>query len=287
MTAPCTRSIVVGANGYIGRRLFERAKTTTISVGTSSAGSPDFLSLRLDQPRHFDYRKISPGDTIFLTAAISSPDICRREADRAWSTNVSGTSYFISESISQGARIIFFSSDTVYGEQEKPFDETTTTSPAGEYARMKAAVENEFEGCAQFKSVRLSYVFSRHDKFTQYLSQCASQNEEAEIFHPFRRAIIYREDVVEAALMLARKWSDFPQRFINFGGPEILSRIDFAEKLKQFALPDLKYNIKTPGEDFFVGRPKSIAMTSPHIGKLLTSHPKTLKAACHLEFADK
>ena len=99
-------------------------------------------------------------------ASISAPDICAREHERAWSVNVTGTSEFISRTIERGGRVIFFSSDTVYGECEDPFDESALCKPAGEYAEMKHKVERRFIENPSFKSIRLSYVFSREDKFT-------------------------------------------------------------------------------------------------------------------------
>ena len=65
---------------------------------------------------------------------------------------------------------------------------------------MKSEVEKRFLGNPFFKTIRLSYVFSREDKFTKYLVGCAQRDEEAELFHPFYRAIIHRDDVVEGAL---------------------------------------------------------------------------------------
>ena len=112
---------------------------------------------------------------------------------------------------------------------------------------MKHEVEMRFQGNPSFKTIRLSYVFSREDKFTDYLIGCASRNEEAELFHPFYRAIVHRDDVVDGALALAQRWDEFPQQVINFGGPEVLSRIDFAECLKRVALPNLRYRVTRTG----------------------------------------
>ena len=99
---------------------------------------------------------------------------------------------------------------------------------------MKCEVEQRFSGNASFKAIRLSYVFSREDKFSRYLTGCAERNEEADLFHPFFRAIVHRDDVVDGALALAAHWDDFPEQVINFGGPQVLSRIEFAECLREF-----------------------------------------------------
>ena len=55
-------------------------------------------------------------ETVFIIAAVSSPDICTNEFDYAWKVNVTKTKELINILLSKGLKIIFFSSDTVYGE---------------------------------------------------------------------------------------------------------------------------------------------------------------------------
>lgn len=276
---------VIGGRGYVGAKLFSSIPHGVIALRTASSDSASFLRLRLEAPQDFADLPIADGDVVFLTAAISAPDICAREHARAWSANVTGTSSFIQSVIDRGARVVFFSSDTVYGEREDEFDEKAVCKPAGEYAEMKREVEQRFSGNASFKAIRLSYVFSREDKFSRYLAGCAERNEEADLFHPFFRAIVHRDDVVDGALALAARWDDVPEQVINFGGPQVLSRIEFAECLRETNLHDLRFKVTEPGADFFKNRPRVIAMTSPVFAGLLGRLPRTLRDAARLEFA--
>jgi dTDP-4-dehydrorhamnose reductase len=279
------RLLIVGASGYIGEPLLEYSKSVCNAYGTSSSNAAGLLPLRLENPNDFDYGLIQPSDVVLLSAAISAPDICAREHDRAWAVNVTGTSEFIAKALVQGGRVVFFSSDTVYGEHGDAFDETAKSNPQGEYAEMKAEVEMRFLGNPLFKSIRLSYVFSREDKFTNYLSGCAERGDEAELFHPFYRAIVHRNDVVEGALALAQRWNEFPQQLINFGGPEVLSRIDFAECLQRIALPSLRFRVTEPEDEFFKNRPRVIAMSSDILPMLLGRPTRTLAEAVEIEYA--
>ena len=276
---------IIGAAGYIGGALFASANKTVAAIGTSSSGGSGFLSLRLDMPSDFDYSHIQPADVVLLTAAISAPDICAHEHDRAWAVNVTGTSSFIESVIERGARVVFFSSDTVYGERQDEFDEKAPCNPAGEYAAMKREVEKRFSDNALFKAIRLSYVFSRDDKFSRYLTGCAERKEEADLFHPFFRAIVHRDDVVEGALALAARWDDVPEQVINFGGPQVPSRVDFAECLRESHLHDLHFKVTEPGAEFFRNRPRIIRMRSPVFSRLLGRPPRSLREAARLEFA--
>ncbi len=277
------RFIVIGGRGYLGAKLFSSIPSHILRARTASSPLEGFIQLRLDVRQDFSNIPIANGDFVFLTAAISSPDICEREYDRAWNVNVTGTIEFIESVITRGGRVIFFSSDTVYGEYNVKFDESAKCNPSGEYAAMKYEVEKHFLGNPSFKAIRLSYVYSHQDKFSRYLAGCAERNEEAEIFHPFFRAIVHREDVISGALLLAQRWSDISEQVINFGGPQILSRIDFAECLRSSYLSHLRFKISEPGLDFFKNRPRTISMNSPILEKLLGRPARSLCDAVRLE----
>ena len=195
--------IVIGASGYIGKPLYAKCKHNFETYGTLRSISERegaFVPFRLEALQEFDYDLIQRSDVVFLAAALSSPDLCSGERDRVWGINVEATSCFISRVIKMGGRVIFFSSDTVYGENDEPCDEAAMSAPIGDYAEMKHEVEKRFLGNPQFKVLRLSYVFSREDKFTKYLSICAQRSEEAEVFHPFYRSVIHRDDVIDGVI---------------------------------------------------------------------------------------
>ena len=279
-----SKIIIVGASGYIGKQLYRNKFSTSVVYGTSSVGSTDLIRFQLDKPDEFDYSIIAPSDVVLLTAAISAPDICAREHERAWAVNVTGTAEFIRRVMERGGRVIFFSSDTVYGERDDEFDERAVCHPAGEYSEMKHEVEKQFLGNPLFKTIRLSYVFSREDKFTKYLSACAERSEEADIFHPFYRAVIHRDDVIEGTIALTQRWDDFSQSIINFGGSEVLARTEFAKILQETVLANLQFRVTEPSVEFFKNRPKVIRMTSPILTKLLGRPARSLCEAAKIEF---
>jgi dTDP-4-dehydrorhamnose reductase len=276
--------IIVGASGYIGSPLFTLAESYGEALGTSSRGSDVLMPFELSAPNGFNYGLIDRDDVVLVTAAISAPDVCARDHDRVWDINVTGTSSFISSVISRRARVIFFSSDTVYGERTDEFDETATCNPAGDYAVMKCEVEKRFRGDPSFKAIRLSYVFSKEDKFTRYLNGTVARDEEAEIFHPFYRAVVHRDDVVQGAISLAQRWDEFPQSVINFGGPDVIARTEFAETLRDSVLPALRIRKIEPEPAFFANRPRVIRMRSPLLEALLERPARSLREAAQREF---
>jgi len=277
--------IVVGASGYIGKRIMARLAGTPDIWATSAKPDSGGVQLNLARPGDFDYGLIRENDLIVLAAAISSPDVCANQQDFARSVNVTGTSQFIECCLKCKARVLFFSSDTVYGAATEPINESAPMVPAGDYARMKAEVEGAFLGHIGFKSLRLSYVFSREDKFTRYLADCAKSSRKAEVFHPFMRRVVHRDDVVEAVLRLRECWSDINSPVVNVGGPELLSRWDLAAMLKETVMPDLEYTVVEPADEFFLNRPKAIDMDSTFLPLVLGRPPRTIRMAAQVEFS--
>ena len=277
--------IVVGASGYIGKRIMARLAGDPQVWATSTAPRPGAVVLNLGRPEDFDYSLIRENDLVVLAAAISSPDVCANQREFAYSVNVTGTGRFIERCLERRARVLFFSSDTVYGAAEQRIDESAPMNPAGDYARMKAEVERSFLGHARFKSFRLSYVFSREDKYTGYLAECARTGRKAEVFHPFNRRVVHREDVVEAVIRMRERWPGIESPVVNLGGPELLSRRDLAALLKETALPDLEYAVIEPAEDFFLNRPKTINMDSAFLPAVLGRPPRTIRQAAQIEFS--
>jgi dTDP-4-dehydrorhamnose reductase len=279
------RTLTVGAAGYLGGVLHRAAARSGVARGTSSTGRDGLLRLKLDDLGQFDFNQISPGEVVLFTAAVSAPDACDRDRTRATAINLTGTADFIERAIDRGARVIFFSSDAVYGERETGFDESTACKPTGGYAEMKRDIEQRFADARAFKAIRLSYVFSKEDKFTRYLVDCWRDRVEADLFHPFLRAVIYRDDVVRGALELARRWHEFSMPVINFGGGAVLSRVDIAETLRDSCLPELKFKVTEPAVEFFANRPRVIAMRSPFLAELLGRPALTLREAILKEFS--
>jgi len=279
-------SVIIGASGYIGRGLFNKFERNNV-IGTSSKASKDLLKFDLSSFDSKDLSFVSSGDYVFLLSAISSPDICANNTDYAKKINLTGTKELISEALKRNAKVVFFSSDTVYGNSEESFDESKIPAPIGIYANMKNEVERTYLGNKNFKSLRLSYVFSMNDKFTQFAYECYRNNMTVDVFHPFSRSIIYYDDLIEAISFLPDKWDSLNTGVINCCGPETLSRKDFVRYLTKHAFPGLKYKSFNPGVDFFNSRPRVIRMKSKFFYDLLGREPLKIDSAIKKEYEKK
>jgi dTDP-4-dehydrorhamnose reductase len=267
---------IIGATGNVGKRLLEKS----LEVWHDDV---EAIATRLDEDElDYDFESLTHDDTIAFCAAISEPTVCANNPELARKVNVENTINFIQRSTEQGAKVVFLSSDAVYGDKTTTLDEQWDVDPIGVYGKMKAEVETHFIGNYNVKILRSSYNFFRQDRFTSYLEKCALNGEVAEVFSPFERAVIHREDTVDAILSLSRDWKG-PQ-IINCGGPETVCRSEFASILKEEVFPNLEYKVVRPPEKFYKDRPSVVSMVSFPIKNILGRSQRSLRDAIRMEF---
>lgn len=258
---------VVGSSGYIARCLIDRLKgengiDSILEIDRSNAE----LSLELRKAETFDYSALNDIDYAFFTAAISGPDQCAKEFQKCWDINVKGTSFFIRQALSRNCKVLFFSSDAVFGEDSgKAFHEESSTCAVTAYGQMKKAVEDTFKFENGFKAVRLSYVASSHDKFIKYCLECVRNGSRAEVFHPFYRNCITLSEVGNIVMWLLSHWESYSHPFLNAAGSELISRVHLVDELIRQTGKSLKYSVTMPDETFFENRPKITQMESRYL----------------------
>ena len=166
---------IIGGSGYIGRTLYSRllAEPGVERVVRIGQDPDEDVYLDLTQPEQFDYSFFDNIDQIIFTAAISSPDKCALDFELAWNINVTGTKKVIHEILVHNCRVLFLSSDAVFGDiPGEIYTELSETKANTPYGRMKKEVEDQFKNTCGFKAIRLSYVVSAHDRFVTYCLKC-------------------------------------------------------------------------------------------------------------------
>ena len=259
---------IIGSSGYIAKHLM-KAFTNQIPdcdiVKIDMVGEVD-LPLQLTAPEEFDYDKLKGIDYIIFTAAISGPDMCANEFEKCWNINVKGTAYFIREAIKRGVKVLFFSSDAVFGDiPGYIYDEDSETKAYTAYGKMKKTIEDEFKLSKLYKCIRLSYVVSENDKFINYCLSCIRKGETADIFHPFYRNCITVSDVIKAIEWLMQNWEQFDSFVLNLTGTELVSRVRMADEMNRYLGHKLKYTVTQPDENFFKNRPQVTQMKSKYL----------------------
>lgn len=264
------KTAIVGSSGYIAEFIFKRfAEEPEIELVLKIDRNRDADAyLDLQESEKFDYKILDDIDYIVFTAAISRPDECASEFEKCWAINVMGTIYFIRKAMKRGCKVLFFSSDAVFGDIPGTiYSEYSVTQANTPYGRMKKAVEDEFKGKPLFKAIRLSYVASAKDRFVSYCLSCMRKREMADVFHPFYRNVIVVSDVVDIVSFFANQWDEYEPTFLNAAGEELVSRVRIADEINRIFDYKLQYSVSMLGDEFFTNRPRITQMKSDYIKK--------------------
>ena len=274
---------VFGKSGYIGSKLsffLESNSIDFLSVGRDD--SSDILIDLSSESFTFKSKPFSSGDVFIFLAAVSSPEFCSTNKSEAYRINVENTQLLISALIEMGVFVLFASSDVVFGGGDKVYSESSNKNPTFEYAMMKSLIEDKFSLSDYFKVMRLSYVWSPTDKFTNYALSCSANSSTLDVYDPFVRSVIYIDDVIDFVNVFISDPNSIPT-FTNLAGPEFLSRVSLADSLSEFIT--LNFKVVSPEPSFFTFRPPKILMISDCLTSILGRQVTTIHSAISAEFS--
>ena len=267
--------IIFGSSGYVGtalkNKLSNKPKCTFVSRDEKSD-----LKINICNKNDFKKLPINSRTILILLAAISSPDLCSNRYEESFKINFTSTTNLIDFTLMKGGKVIFFSSDVVYGDKNQIFNEESVCNPKGAYGEMKRSVEERYLDNKNVKIIRPSYIYSFKDRFSQYLLYSSNDSKKAKIFHPLYRNIVYLGDVLDGIIKLIDQWNFLDFNIINFGGTNLLSRKDIAHIYKDKLIKELEFEIEKPSNIFYESRPISIEIDSSRFKSLLGRKPLEL-----------
>jgi len=241
-----TRVLVVGGNGFLGTKLI-----------LSNCKNAEFFSLpKNDWSLPNQDSKIS---TVVFLRSISSPTYVQLHPKESELLNIEQTSNYIDACLKLNLRVIFTSSDVVYGDTGNSIvNEFTTSNPYGLYAVHKATIEERFAKSLNFVSLRLSLITGTGSKLRDILSKEGAPT----IADSFIRSPVHERHVVSLIEIISAESSWLPEhKVINVGGREHISIFELARiEAKMF---NLNPPVKTlPTKLDLEARPQTVRMYS-------------------------
>ncbi|EJY0884454.1 NAD(P)-dependent oxidoreductase [Vibrio cholerae] len=275
---------IAGASGFIGRNLLKFLDVTNkFSVGRRD-GDIYFDLTENDNSKFLSI--IKKDDVVVFLAAISSPDICEKNYEQAYRVNVKNTIFLIDALLKKGAKILFSSSDAVFGNSETVCFDDSERAPFGNYGKMKSEVEEHFKHDRNFFSIRFSYVLAEDDKFSMMIAEHADTGKNLDVFDGFERNVIALEDVLLGIQNIIKFWDDIDTRVVNFSGKDLVSRQNIVTELAKQKYPELVYSFTDAPDSFWQGRPKVINTRSKFLESILNRPTKSYKE-CIKEYSSK
>jgi nucleoside-diphosphate-sugar epimerase len=266
-----TRIFVLGSSGFIGKGLVKYLDDRDDLDIVKSGRHDDGVFVDLDEGIYTELiDEIKEGDYVVFLAAISSPDICSKNPEQATRVNVTHTKELLTQLVNKKARVIYASSDAVFGSTEDACVEDSVLQPAAGYGVMKADVEQHISNLGNLvKIVRFSYVVGPGDAYTSMLEAAAVSGEEVDVFAGFVRNVVALNDVVEGILALIQKWNETSWKIVNFSGPHAVDRKNLTKVFSEKVLTDLSFKVVDAPDGFWNSRSKIIQMHSLRFAKLL------------------
>lgn len=167
-----TNILIIGANGFTGRRMLSdySAKDTYNVTGSS---------LRADIQPSEGYRFITTDirdaaavqalfdtvrpDVVVNTSALSVPDYCETHHEEAWATNVTAVENLANACRQHGCRLVHLSTDFVFsGDTTEPYTETDVPAPVNYYGVTKLEAERRIPACCDnYAIARVVVVYGK------------------------------------------------------------------------------------------------------------------------------
>lgn len=233
---------VTGASGFIGWPLANALVGQYEVVGSYQSrkvSSPDFPIFQVDLTQEDEviaaFATIKP-DMVFHCAAMSQPNQCELNQKASYEINVSATQILAQLCASQGAKLIFTSTDLVFDGVEGNYAEEAPVAPLNVYGQHKAEAERRIvQHCQDYAVCRMPLMFGTPthgaSSFLQGFLTQLEQGQPLTLFYDEYRSILHEDDAVAGLIWAAQN----VKGIIHLGGKDRMSRYDFglllAEKL--------------------------------------------------------
>ncbi len=252
--------LVTGGLGYVGRHIvaaLDQAGRRVVSYNRdySEVATTNVTSIQgelFDIPRLINVMREHGITRVIHTAAMSHPDLSIELPLTTVAANIDGTVHLLEACRLAGvARVVNFSSETVYGHVDGPVTEMSALSPTTPYGVTKVATElfgkvySELYGM-QVLSLRVSEVYGPGNRMPQILRDMMKGALRRGRFQlerggDHRFHFVHVTDVVRAAILAAEARNPKGYVFNITGGSQVSMR-DAAD-IVQRLLPEAKIEI--------------------------------------------
>lgn len=179
--------LVTGATGFVGNKIMELCKDVVAAPSLRNA-SEEQIRRTIDE---------SGADIIVNTAAISDIGVCQKNPEASYIANVQ-LPLFLARA-AEGRKLIFFSSDQVYGglEDNGPYTEENV-NPVNLYAKHKLEMEQRvLDICPEAVLLRAEWMYDYYLKKTNYYMNIIKAKETVAYSSKQFRGITYVKEVAE------------------------------------------------------------------------------------------
>ncbi|MGL5785750.1 MAG: SDR family oxidoreductase [Bacteroidales bacterium] len=292
-----TKILIVGANGFVGRRILEKlSQMKDYQVYACSRGKDirpalkyQFTQIDLSNLAEFKtyIESITP-DVIINAAALSSPQECQNNTITAMRINVEAVREMSNYTEQNEKYLIHLSTDFVFsGNRKRLYAEDDEKDPQNYYGETKSKSEDMLlntEG--RYAIARIEVVFGehypgQHGNIFTLVRNNLQKGLKVQVVNDQYRTPTFVDDVVWGVEALIRKQ---PIGIFHFAGPEYLSIADFAYRIARFFQLDesLIESVSSRQMCDTIRRPRYSGLSIKKSRKILGYNPGSIAKALNI-----
>ena len=167
---------------------------------------------------------------IIHAAAISSPEVCEQQKERAWNVNVTGTHNILDAAVPLGCRVVYVSTDMVFDGERGNYSEIDTPAPVNYYGLTKQEGEKlclQSGADALVVRITLQYGWGNgvHSSFSDWLRANLQSDKQASLFTDQFRTMTWVLDTARGLEIAALNGT--VKEIYHLTSPERVSRYEF------------------------------------------------------------
>lgn len=210
---------VIGANGFVGRRILSHLAASGVDEVFGCSLRPDikldaknytFIQMDITNFPHIKelFRQFTP-DVVINTSALSVPDYCETHQEEAYSVNVSAVKHLAECCRLYGSRLLHFSSDFVFdGKNPKLYTEEDLPNPVNYYGQTKFLSEQAIASiCDNYAISRVVVVYGKalpgqHGNIFKLVKNRLENNQEIKVVSDQWRTPTWVQDIAKGVELL-------------------------------------------------------------------------------------
>ncbi len=234
VTTGSPRTLLIGASGQLGRALAARFADRVLIAGAHQHLRPGDVQVDLGDASatRAVLSDVRP-DLILVAGAMCNVDLCETEPGICERTNTQGPTVVAEYARTQGARVVFFSTDHVFDGTRSTYVETDPVHPLNVYARSKAQAEDALRSLLPDRHLilRTAWVYGpdpQRRNFALRLVDRLKAGAQVPVASDQWGSPTYTEDLASATRDLVEQGISGT---FHATGPEFLNRAVLAERI--------------------------------------------------------
>lgn len=238
------RVLITGGSGFLGAILAEnlsREHEVAFTFNSHEIEIPGCRGLRMDITRPESIAAVMQAfepQAVIHAAAQANAALCQQDQEAARAVNLLGTERLLDALPTAKTRFIYISTDLVFDGENAPYSEKSEPRPISLYGISKLSAERTvLERGAASAVLRPALIYgprsaSGKGSFLQWMDDAFQKGEPLKLFENEARTPVYALDIVRALRAFLAEGTG-GDRLYHLGGPERLTRVQFARKLAE------------------------------------------------------